>query len=207
MTHEPGSPHARLREYADHAWRLYCALETEIPYRKSAGSGQEKIRQHRVVAPVPWNSVAAELTLEFHSEIRRLEVHLKERVIGGYPRRRGSSGANTRRAIDSVVDLCTTTDQETIHGILGFLMKWSSRAETVFTPENGLHRLPRQPGEKEARCPYCEHTTMRWNPHNGRAVCVNPACRNHSGQRPHWTAEFTPTRHGLIFRWDEQEAA
>lgn len=207
MTHEPGSPHARLREYADHAWRLYCALEKEIPHRKSTGSGQEKIRHLRVVAPDPWNAVAAELTLEFHSEIRRLEVNLKERITGAYPSRRGSSSTNTRHAINSVVDLCTTSDDSTVLGILSYLMRWSSRADTVFNPEGGLHRLPRQPGEKEACCPYCERKTMRWNPHNGRAVCVNPACRNHDGQRPRWTIEFTPTKHGLDFRWDEVEAA
>lgn len=208
VIHEPGSLHARLHGSAQHAWRLYCALELEIPHRQSTGSGQERIPQHRrSVAPVPWNCVAAELTLEFHREIRRLESHLKERIVGGYPRRRGSSSANTRYAIDSVVNLCETSDQTTVLGVLSYIATWGRRAENVFNPENGLHRLPRQPGEGEARCPYCRYTTMRWNPARGLAVCVNPACTNDAGQRPRWTAEFTVVDSGLIFRWDELEAA
>ncbi len=207
MQHEPGSLHARLRDQSTHAWRLYCALELDIPHRKSTGGGQEIGRQRRVVAPIPWNTVAAELTLEFHSEIRRLEVHLKERVVGSYPKRRGPSNANTRYALTSVVDLCTTSDQDTVQGDLGYLTHWTHRADVVYNPEHGLHRFPRQPGEKEARCPYCSYDTLRWNPTTGRAVCVHPRCLNADGHRPRWSAEFTPTQHGLVFRWDELEAA
>lgn len=208
MMHEPGrSLQECLREGADDAWRLYCALELDIPHRESTGSGQENGRQRRVVAPIPWNTVAAELTLEFHSEIRRLEVHLKERVTGSYPRRRGPSRANTRYALDSVVDLCTTSDQETLQGVLGYLTRWTHRADTVYNPDHRLRRFPRQPGEKEARCPYCSLDTLRWNPTQGVAICVYPACRNHDDQRPRWSAEFSVGRTGLIFRWDEMEAA
>lgn len=208
MTHEPGSPHARLRENADQAWRLYCALEALIPYRESTSSGQERIgRSKPLSAPVPWNTVAAELTLEFHNEIRRLETHLKERVIGGYPKRRGSSGANTKHAIESVVNLCTTCEQGAILGVLRYMDSWNRRADTYFNPQHGLHRLPREPGQGEARCPYCQRQTMRWSPTKGIAVCIRPDCHNTDGQRPRWTAEFTLTDTGLIFRWDEMEAA
>lgn len=208
MTHEPGrSLQESLRTGADQAWRLYCALELEIPYRKSTAGGQEIGRQSRVVAPDPWNSVAAELTLEFHNEIRRLEVHLKERIVGNYPKRRGPSSANTRHALKSILNLCTTSDDATILGVLGYITRWAHRADVFFNPQHGLHRFPRQPGEKEARCPYCSCDTLRWNPSTGRAICVYPACRNHDGQRPRWSAEFTPTEYGPIFRWDEMEAA
>jgi hypothetical protein len=208
MTHEPGSPHASLRENADQAWQLYCTLGRMVPYRESTSGGQgEIVRQKRTVAPIPWNTAAAELTIEFHNEIRRLEVHLKERVIGGYPRRRGSSNANTKYAIESVVNLCETTDNETLHGVLGYLTGWNRRTDRILHPERGLHRLPRQPGENEARCPYCHAPTLRWSPAQGIAVCVRPACRNTNGQRPRWTADFTPTSNGPVFHWTEQEAA
>lgn len=204
MIHEPGSLRARLRTTTDQAWRLYCALEVAVPHRQVTGAHQPAIsRQRRVVAPIPWNSVAAELTLEFAEEIRRLEVHLKERVTGGYPKRRGSSGANTKFAADSVVNLCEASDDTTVLGVLGYVSTWSRRAETYFNPEGGLHRLPREPGHKETPCPYCQCKTMRWNPARGLAVCVNPACRNQDGQRPRWSAEFVVLGGQLVFRWDE----
>lgn len=208
MIHEPGSLRARLRTTADQAFRLNCTLELAVPYKQVTGPDHAAIPQHkRVVAPIPWNSVAAELTIDFQNEIRRLEVHLKERIIGGYPRRRGSSQANTRRAIDSVVNLCETSDDATVLGVLSYFAAWTRRAENYFDPEGGLHRLPREPGEKELPCPYCERKTMRWNPARGIAVCVNPACHNTDGQRPRWMAEYTILGDRLTFRWDEMGAA
>lgn len=208
MSHEPGSVHARLRDTADTAWRLYCALEITVPHRQSNGFDPARpAQQRKVVAPIPWNSVAAELTLEFHNEVRRLESGLKERITGGYPRRRGSSSTNTRHAIDSVVNLCETGDDGTVLAVLNYLTTWTRRADTVFRPEHGLHRLPRQPGEGEARCPYCQRQTMRWSPMKGWAVCVNPACENDLGLRPRWFAEFTLVDNQLAFRWEELESA
>ena len=208
MIREPGSVRARLRTTSDHAWRLYCTLELDISHPQAAGGSQAAIsRQRRVVAPIPWNTVPAELTLEFAEEIRRFEVHLKERITGGYPRRRGLSSANTRLAVDSVVNLCETCDDTTVLGVLSYLATWARRAERYFNPEGGLHRLPRTPGEGEARCPYCQRPTMRWSPNIGVAVCVNPACRNNDGQRPRWSAEFEILGDQLTFRWDELETA
>jgi hypothetical protein len=207
MQHEPGSPNARLREAADHAWRLYCALEIEIPHRQSTSSGQEKMpSQRRSVAPIPWNSVAAGLTLEFHNKVRLFESELNARIVGSL-KRRGSSDANTRRAIDAVVNLCTTSDEQTVLGVLNYLTGWNRRAENVFSPEHGLHRLPRQPGEGEARCPYCTFKTMRWNPAKGIAVCVKPDCTGADGQRPRWEATYTVLGGQLVFHWNEMEAA
>lgn len=208
MIHEPGSLRARLRIAADHAWRLNCALELHVPHPQVTGlSAARPSHQKRSAAQFPWNPVAAELTLEFHNEIRRLETHLKERIIGGYPRRRGPSDTNTRLAVDSVVNLCETCADADVLGILNYLTTWTRRAETYFNPEGGLHRLPREYGEKESPCPYCQNKTMRWNPARGLAVCVNPLCHNQSGNRPRWSAEFTILGGQLIFRWDELEAA
>jgi hypothetical protein len=209
MTHKPGSLHARLRETADHAWGLYCALEYTIPHRSTKGPDQGRPVHHKLShSTYPGNSVASNLTNEFHRQIRRMESHLAERIIGGYPKRRGSSNANTRRAIDAVVNYCETSDDATIIGTLGYLTAWNRRAENVFNPEGGLHRLPRQPGEGEARCPYCKRPTMRWNPARGIAVCVHPQCYNTDGHRPRWSAEYIVLGGQLVFRWDEmQEAA
>lgn len=208
MIHEPGSLRARLRTTADHTLRLQQALEAVVPHRQVTGEHRPAISHNRrPVAPIPWNSVAAELTLEFHNEIRRLEIHLKERVTGGYLQRRGSSSDNTRFAVNSVVNLCEVIDDSDVLGVLNYLNAWVRRAETYFDPSGALHRLPREPGEKEMPCPYCQHKTMRWNPARGLAVCVRPTCHNDSGQRPRWNAEFTLTDTGITFRWDEMEAA
>lgn len=208
MSHKPKSVHERLRETADHAWHLYCALEATVPHQRGTGFDPAKPSHQRLsAATAPGNSVAANLTRDFHREIRRLESHLKERLTGVYPKRRGSSSANTRYATDSVVKLCTTSDIGTVLGVLNYLTTWTRRADVLFNPENGLHRLPREPGEKETPCPYCKHKTMRWHPPRGQAVCIDPDCLNHDGNRPIWTVQYTFIDNQLTFRWDETEAA
>lgn len=147
------------------------------------------------------------LTIDFANEIRRLEVQLKGRLTGGYPQQRGSSGTNTHYAIDSVVNLCTTSDDVTVLGVLSYVATWTRRAENYFNPQKGLYRLPRQPGEGEARCPYCSAHTMRWCPAEGIAVCIRPTCLNTDGQRPRWRADCVPLGDQLVFHWKELEAA
>lgn len=207
MTHEPGSIRARLHTSIDTAWGLYCALEVAIPHRQTVvdntgGGGKRKPS----VSTIPWNSVAAGLTLEFHSKVRSLESGLNEQIVGA-TKHRGSSTANTRYAIAAIDRLCVMCDDTTVLGVLGYFDSWSRRADAVFNPENGLYRLPRQPGDGEARCPYCQYQTMRWHPARGQAVCVNPGCRNQDGQRPRWSAEFTVLGGQLVFRWEEMEDA
>lgn len=207
MTHDPGSIHARLHTSTDTAWHLYCALELAVPHRltvvDNAGGGG---KQKRSASSIPWNSVAAGLTLEFHNKVRGLESSLNEQVTG-YTKRRGSSHANTRYAVDAIGKLCDASDENTVVGVLGFFDGWSRRADAYFTPEHGLYRLPRQPGEGEARCPYCRYKTMRWNPSRGQAICVNPQCRNTDDQRPRWEAKFNVLGGQLVFHWNEIEDA
>lgn len=206
MIHEPGSVHACLRTTADDAWRLYCALEQEIPERQAKGFDLARPSyQRRSAASSPWNSVAAELTIEFHRKIRAFESTLNERVVGA-TKHRGPSHTNTWHAINGVVNLCETIDKADVLGVLNYLTHWVRRAHTYFDPAKGLHRLPRNPGEKEHRCPYCQNKTMRWSPTRGKAVCILPTCENDLGMRPQWFAEFDIIGEQLIFRWDEEAA-
>lgn len=207
MTHDPGSVRARLHTSIETAWHLYCALELFVPHRQNVVDNSGRTGgQKPSVSTIPWNSVAAGLTLEFHSKVRSLESSLNEQIVGA-TKRRGSSSANTRYATEAIGRLCETCDDATVLGVLGFFDSWSRRADAVFHPEHGLYRLPRQPGDGESRCPYCQYKTMRWNPGRGQAICVNPGCRNTDGHRPRWSAEFVVLGGQLVFRWDEMEAA
>lgn len=207
MTQEPGSIRARLGASINTAWGLYCALELAVPHRQTvvdnAGGGGKRKPS---ASAIPWNSVAAGLTLEFHAKVRSLESGLNEQVVG-VTKRRGSSRANTRYATEAIARLCTVCDDTTVLGVLGYFDSWSRRADAVFRPEHGLYRLPRQPGEGENPCPYCQYKTMRWNPSRGQAICVNPGCRTPDGQRPRWTAVFTILGDQLVFHWTETEEA
>lgn len=202
MVHKPGSLHARLKDATEQAWRLYCALEVAIPHPETGGDDIRTSHQKLVASTIPWNSMAAGLVLELHIEVRRMEVHLREKVTGQLAARRGGSQDNTRYALKALANLTEAVDDQTTLSVLNMLDRWNRKADTVFRPENGLHRIPREPGQKELRCPYCAFQTMRWNPGIGVIVCVNPECRNENDVRPRWTAEFIIKDDVLQFSWE-----
>lgn len=202
MAHVPGTLHARLHDSTEQAWRLYCALELVIPHRDNSRD-QVRIHPQRLVAStIPWHSTAAGLTMELHAEVRRLEVHLKELVSGAFSPRRGGSQDNTHYALKALTNLAEAVDDQTTVGILNTLDRWIRKADAVFEPQKGLHRVPREPGEKEMRCPYCTFQTMRWHPATGVIVCVHPECLNEAGIRPRWIAEFIIKDDELQFSWE-----
>lgn len=204
---EPGSVRARLDEAAHRAWRLYCALEMEIPHKATVVDEIKVQRQKLVASTIPWNASAATLTLELHSEVRRLEVHLTEQVSGGYRARRGGSRDNTLYALRAIPKLAHGVDDQSALSAFLILDRWGNKADAALNPEKGLHRVPREPGAKEMRCPYCGYQTMRWNPTNAVIVCINPECTTGDGERPRWIAEFTVQGNALAFSWQPFEAA
>lgn len=130
---------------------------------------------------------------------------MKESVTGSYGKRRGGSRANTRFALDAVVNLSEATEDANVLGILNYLDGWSRRAEAVFLPEKALRRIPREPGQAEARCPYCARQTMRWNAATGVIVCLMADCLNGDGIRPRWVAKYAVVDNTLQFTWEELE--
>ena len=202
MRADPGSLRERLKSSTEQAWKLYCALESVIPY-KEVGRGQRISHQKLTASPIPWHGSAAGLVLDFYAEVRRLEINLKAEATGIRGVRRGGSDGNTRMALQSVVNLSFAVDDQMVIGILGYVEGWVRQATVVFDPDLGLHRLPRTPGEDEMRCPWCEFQTMRWQPATGIIVCVNPECRNGDGERPRWQADYEIVGDDMRFTWNE----
>lgn len=200
MDVEPGSLRDNLKNSTEYAWRLYCALEKMLPY-KEASYGKPMSRQKLTASPIPWHGAAADLVLNFYNEVRRLEVGLTAESTGILGNRRGGSNANTRFAVERIVQQSHAVDDALVRGVLSFFLRWIRRAEAVFNPDLGLHRIPREPGEEEMRCPWCDFQTLRWQPATGVMVCINPECRTTDDLRPRWRADYELTGDELKFTW------
>jgi hypothetical protein len=201
MHADPGSLRERLKSSIESSWRLYCALEVMLPY-KEPSRGQPISRQKLSASTIPWHGAAAGLIHEYYIEVRRLEVNLKATLTGIRGVRRGGSDGNTQMALRSIANYTMTADDQTIRGVLGYVDSWIRRAEAVFNPDMGLHRIPREPGGEELRCPWCEYQTMRWQPASGIIVCINPECRNDLGVRPRWQADYQVVGDQMQFTWE-----
>lgn len=204
MHADQGSLQERLKNSTNEAWKMYCALEVMLPF-KEVGRGQPISRQKLTASTIPWHGSAAGLIHDLYAEVRRLEINLKAMVTGIQGVRRGGSDGNTKMALQSVVNLCTTADDQTVLGVLGYIDGWLRRAHAVFDPDMGLHRIPRVPGGKEMRCPWCSYETMRWQPATGIIICINPECRNDDGVRPRWRADYEIVADEMRFTWNAME--
>lgn len=203
MHADPGSLRERLKSSTENSWRLYCALEFMLPY-KEVGRGQPISRQKLTASTIPWHGAAADLIHQYYAEVRRLEVNLAAEVTGIRGKRRGGSDGNTKKAVEALSRLvyAPSVDDQMVLGILGFFDSWARHAEAVFNPDQGLHRIPRSPGEEDMRCPWCDYQTMRWQPATGIMVCVNPECHDGEGSRPRWQASYEIVGDEMQFTWD-----
>lgn len=207
MAIEAGSLRGELKASTERAWRLYCALEVMVPYRETDAQGQVRFNRQKLTAStVAWHRTAAMLVTDLHADVRRLEAGMREQVTGVLVYRRGGSRENTRYALKAVSNLAESVDDVTALNALNALNRWIQRTNAVFDPDRQLHHIPRNPGEGEMRCPYCERKTMRWHPPTGNAVCINPECVTGEGVRPRWTAVFTVDGGELVFSWELQGA-
>jgi hypothetical protein len=197
--HEPGSLRERLDNVVKHAWSTYCALELMLPYPEIRRG--EPVNVTLVGSSPAWHGTAAGLVLELHAQARRLECQLQYTITGRLRAPRGGSEANTSYALQALPKLAEAVDDQTALGVLRALETWVHRTAVIFSPDQVLHHLPRQPGETPYRCPWCTYQTMRWRPATGIIVCVNPVCQDDTGRRPRWSAEFDVVDSQLRFTW------
>lgn len=150
----------------------------------------------------PWFSAAAHLVMELHHDIRAEERRL--RVMLSLPlRERGGSDANTYKAMKVITSLAEAAGSEPAASAASWLERWHGRAARVLGDASPVSHLPRQPGEKERPCPFCQCLTLRFWSFEGRVRCINPSCRDDEGRRPAARIEYSGFTHQLELVWQD----
>lgn len=165
----------KLGDTVTRAWGLNGQLELAIHHRDVLPGNPEGGRPTVVHASLPWNSRVAFLIMELHELARRLETELLTHV-SDRDRERGGSSANTRVALDAVVNLAEATPDDQVLEALRQLDRWCTHAELALGLIDGLAHLPARQGEPEMRCPWCDYLTLRVKRVTATAHCVNPRC-------------------------------
>ena len=153
----------------------------------------------------PWHAPVANAITDLHALSREMEAWL--RLSQGLPRRvRGGSSENTRRALENVVRLSEAAQDGTVRSHTRELNGWGRRASVALGETEMPKKLPRQPGEPERICPFCEKHTLRMlplqlNPSGEHLKCFNKECTDDDGNRPFARLEFF---HGeWVLRWQD----
>lgn len=202
MTHDQrGVLRERLRETIVEVTRAAASLEEAIaepdrvPRDGEGGGFSWRSRP-------PWNAAAGYLVTELHAGARELEGTLR-RVLSLTERPRGSSAANTVHALNALSSLAESCPDRRVFEVEAWLSGWLARALVALGQRDLPRRLPRQPGEAEPRCPYCERLTLRFWSSRGEVRCVNPACATEDGDRPRARMEYSPVARDWVLAWGD----
>lgn len=191
---------SRLKDSAGHAVILDGKLELLIAERpsKPGGGFHGKID----FSQPPWHAPVAYSHLELHALSRKLEREMRSELA--FPQRvRGSSNANTRKALLAVCQLAEGIDDFMVRLCTKELEKWSRRASIALELTEVPRRLPRSPGSPEPKCPFCENHTLRSRSLEGKIYCINPDCRDGEGRKPEARMEYSPVTGNWEVVWQD----
>lgn len=194
------SVRGRLREAVEDSLELNGRLEAiiAVPTSKLGGGGT---RGKFDRSQPPWNAPVAHLVLELHSGARVLEAELRA-LLNLSPQWRGGDDANTRFALLAALNLAEAVTED---GLLDeptrWLNGWRARALVVLGERDLPHRLPRDVGQPEPRCPYCGCLTLRFWATLGEVRCVNPGCLDGAERRPVARMEYSVVVRDWVLAW------
>ena len=186
------SLYERLRTATTELKELLQQLEQVLPhcpregFRPPGASGSPTRGNNRLAA---WNTQAAWAILEVHAGSRELEQDLRYRQTG-IIRDRGGSDTNTAAALDAIVSLAAGSDDWALRMAVRKTERWCWQARLALGQTEPWTHIPRQPGQRAARCRWCTFTTLRMKPLSGLVRCINPACYDSAGNRPIAKVEF-----------------
>lgn len=150
----------------------------------------------------PWNAAAAYLIMDLHSEVRRRERLLCE-ILSLPARPRGGSDGVTARVLARVAELASSAGSPHDADTARYLDRWHAAARRVLGEASEIRMLPRQPGEPERPCPFCDLLTLRYLPLHGIVKCLNPRCRDADGRRPSARVEWSEFTRQLELVWHD----
>lgn len=114
---------------------------------------------------------------------------------------RGGSDENTRLALEHVVALSHRAGDTVVLYVLDTLGGWVSQAHIVLGESEAPRRVPREPGKREPRCPWCTYQTLRMRLSVGTVTCINPGCSDSLGARPVGLFVVDPISGEMAISW------
>ncbi len=198
---KPGSIHARLLEAVSEARGLNDQLETVIGEPISHQNTAVK-RGKIAAAPIPWYSQAAYLLLDLHAWSREREALM--RMAAQLPARdRGGSSSNTGLALESNISVAWNTDHGRVEECCSWLEQWARKARIALGEVDRPRLLPQFPGQSQPKCPFCQHTTLRFWPLRGEVRCIDSSCTDPDGKRPRAVMEISSFTHNWELIWQD----
>jgi hypothetical protein len=193
-----GTLRDRLRDEIAQALALAAQLQAVTHLKASHDKGP--LRGKVSHGSIPWEGSAEWPLLDLHASSRDTEHDL--RYFLGLPARpRGGSDGNTRKALEYIASSASSADDHLVERQVRWIRRWNNQAAGALGQIELPRRLPRIPGQSEARCPWCQNDTLRQRPLEGIVFCLLVDCRDEEGRRPRGQLEFFNGE--WVLRWQD----
>jgi hypothetical protein len=184
---------------------LLGELENVLPHRPAEGyrpAGASGTPGKPGARMASWNTAVAYVILEVHAGARELEQNLRYSKTGSIYER-GGSDKNTTAALYSITALAAGAGDYELRDATRTVERWCWKARLALGEAEPLVHVPRAPGKRAPRCPWCGFATLRMKPLAGIVRCVNPACADANGSRPVGKVEFGPAFGEPLLVWQD----
>jgi len=199
------SLYTRLSQAVVELAGLLEELENVLPHRPAEGyrpAGASGTPGKPGARMASWNTAVAYVILEVHAGARELEQNLKYQQ-SGVLRERGGSDKNTIAALYSITALAAGSGDYELREATRTIERWCWKARLALGEAEPWVQIPRVPGQRAARCPFCNFCTLRMKSLSGMVRCCNPACVNQDGERPVGKVEFGAAYGSPMVVWND----
>lgn len=140
--------------------------------------------------------------MDLHAQSREMEEWL--RIALKLPNRhRGGSSANTGKALEAVMRLSEGVDDHIVAENTRWLDRWITRARIALNYIEPLRRVPRLPGGREPKCPWCDNHTLRMVSREGLIKCVTPKCVDEEKRKPEARMVYSAHVGDFVMVWQD----
>jgi hypothetical protein len=198
------SLYTRLSQAVVELAGLLEELEAVLPHRPAEGyrpAGASGTPGKPGARMTSWNTAVAYVILEVHAGARELEQNLRY-AKSGVLRERGGSDQNTVAALYSIAALAAGAGDRELREAGRTIERWCWKARLALGEAEPWVQIPRVPGKRAARCPFCNFCTLRMKSLSGMVRCCNPACLDQDGYRPVGKVEFGPAFGEPMLVWN-----
>jgi hypothetical protein len=147
----------------------------------------------------PWNTAAANATMDAHEGLRRLEASIRRDALGHLGNRRPGDDANTYKAIAAIQNLGNAITTDAAAQAARILDRWSRAIQqlpAIDTDEPWQRR--------KAPCPYCQLPMLRIRPRAGEVTCIRyGTCRDDNGRHPFGRLDVSRTTSEPSIYWND----
>ncbi len=174
---------SRLRQALAELERMLPTLSALLPEKSGQGPQTGTIGRHAPRSSEPWQAEAADAYWAIHAGVRDVSNAMREERGLGRLVWRGHDDA-TVQVFQRILNLIPGASDDLLAECLSRVEGWLTSAKQIADIDEADRwvPVPKVPGGKPPKCPYCQTYGLRMSRLRGEVRCSFPGCVDGSGR-------------------------